>query len=203
MKSSISNLLIIIFTCGPGILIAQRKTSRDNVNSSAKTFYMRCMNDMMNSMVQKSSTISPDVDFLQQMIAHHEGAVCMAKYEISYGENADMIQLAKSILFEQSSEIKMMHLWLNTSMPTSIIPDKYKVAIDASMQNMMKDMMADTITSNKDEIFAAIMIPHHKAAIDMAKSILIISANTQVVAFAKQIISNEQIEIEQMLAFIK
>ncbi|WP_018772406.1 DUF305 domain-containing protein [Arthrobacter sp. 131MFCol6.1] len=46
--------------------------------------------------------------FLAQMIAHHEGAVMMAKTEISQGKNPDAIQLSKSIVTSQEAEIQEM-----------------------------------------------------------------------------------------------
>lgn len=46
--------------------------------------------------------------FLTQMIAHHEGAVEMAKSEVTGGRNADAVALAKSIVASQESEIKDM-----------------------------------------------------------------------------------------------
>ncbi|MCQ9164158.1 DUF305 domain-containing protein [Arthrobacter sp. STN4] len=46
--------------------------------------------------------------FLTQMIAHHEGAVEMAKSEVSGGKNADAVTLAKSIVASQETEIKDM-----------------------------------------------------------------------------------------------
>jgi len=46
--------------------------------------------------------------FLTQMIAHHEGAVMMAKTETSQGKNADAIKLSKDIVSAQEAEIKEM-----------------------------------------------------------------------------------------------
>ncbi|MEV8144643.1 DUF305 domain-containing protein [Specibacter sp. NPDC078709] len=46
--------------------------------------------------------------FLTQMIAHHEGAVEMAKTEIADGQNAEAVALAESIVASQESEIKDM-----------------------------------------------------------------------------------------------
>ena len=46
--------------------------------------------------------------FLTQMIAHHEGAVMMAKTETSQGKNPDAIQLSKSIVTSQEAEIQEM-----------------------------------------------------------------------------------------------
>ena len=46
--------------------------------------------------------------FLAQMIAHHEGAVEMARTEVDGGKNADAVALAKSIVASQETEIKVM-----------------------------------------------------------------------------------------------
>ena len=46
--------------------------------------------------------------FLQQMTAHHEGAVAMAKDELAAGENADAKALATAIISAQETEIATM-----------------------------------------------------------------------------------------------
>jgi uncharacterized protein (DUF305 family) len=46
--------------------------------------------------------------FLTQMIAHHEGAVEMAKTETTDGKNADAVQLSKDIVSDQEAEIQEM-----------------------------------------------------------------------------------------------
>ena len=46
--------------------------------------------------------------FLQMMIAHHKGAVTMAKSELTNGQNADARQLAQRIIDEQQREITEM-----------------------------------------------------------------------------------------------
>ncbi|WP_336708365.1 DUF305 domain-containing protein [Oerskovia sp. USHLN155] len=46
--------------------------------------------------------------FLEGMIAHHEGAVDMAKAEIADGENAEALALAQEIIDAQESEIAEM-----------------------------------------------------------------------------------------------
>ncbi|TPW71821.1 DUF305 domain-containing protein [Schumannella sp. 10F1B-5-1] len=46
--------------------------------------------------------------FLDQMVQHHEGAVTMAKSEVSDGENSDAVALAKSIVTSQTDEIATM-----------------------------------------------------------------------------------------------
>ncbi|MFP5365854.1 MAG: DUF305 domain-containing protein [Actinomycetes bacterium] len=46
--------------------------------------------------------------FLTQMIAHHEGAVMMAKTETTDGKNAEAVQLSKQIVSSQETEIQEM-----------------------------------------------------------------------------------------------
>jgi uncharacterized protein (DUF305 family) len=46
--------------------------------------------------------------FLEQMIAHHEGAVMMAKTENTDGKNADAVNLSKKIVSDQEAEIQEM-----------------------------------------------------------------------------------------------
>ena len=46
--------------------------------------------------------------FLTQMIAHHEGAVMMAKTEQSGGQNPEAVELSKTIITAQEKEIQEM-----------------------------------------------------------------------------------------------
>jgi uncharacterized protein (DUF305 family) len=52
--------------------------------------------------------------FLTQMIAHHEGAVSMAKTEGTDGKNPDAVALSKTIVASQGAEIKDMRSLLAT-----------------------------------------------------------------------------------------
>lgn len=53
-----------------------------------------------------------DVDFVKGMIAHHVGAVDMAKIVIKYGKDPDIKKLAEEIVKAQESEIVFMRAWL-------------------------------------------------------------------------------------------
>lgn len=46
--------------------------------------------------------------FLEQMIAHHRGAVEMATAEVETGRNTDAVELARTIIAVQNSEIERM-----------------------------------------------------------------------------------------------
>jgi uncharacterized protein (DUF305 family) len=46
------------------------------------------------------------------MTPHHQGAIDMAKGELSYGKDPVMRRLAEEIIVDQKSEIDVMNLWL-------------------------------------------------------------------------------------------
>ncbi|MGY2897139.1 DUF305 domain-containing protein [Deinococcus sp. UYEF24] len=54
-----------------------------------------------------------------------------------------------------------------------------------------------------DRAFLSMMIPHHQAALDMAKAVLPVSKDTQVKSWATAIIKSQQAEITTMTALLK
>ena len=58
--------------------------------------------------LEAASGAEASVLFLEQMIAHHEGAVAMAETEVSGGENLDAVRLAENIIETQGVEIETM-----------------------------------------------------------------------------------------------
>ena len=67
-----------------------------------------------------------------------------------------------------------------------------------SMAKMDRDMMAAPMTGDPDHDFAAMMIPHHQGAVDMAKSILLHGKDPVLRRLAQEIIVTQQQEIEVM-----
>ncbi|MNL79738.1 hypothetical protein D3C87_2064100 [compost metagenome] len=59
-----------------------------------------------------SYTGDADVDFMKQMRAHHQGAIDMAKVEISNGKDAEAKNLAQKIVSDQEKEIATIDNWL-------------------------------------------------------------------------------------------
>ena len=72
-----------------------------------------------------------------------------------------------------------------------------------SMDKMHMAMTAVTRSGNSDVDFVRLMIPHHQAAIDMAKTQLLYGKNPQMRRLAQEIITDQQLEIELMQRWLK
>ena len=66
------------------------------------------MNAMNDGMVRAPMNGDADHDFAAMMIAHHQGAVDMAKAQLLYGKNPVLRRLAQEIIVSQGSEIAVM-----------------------------------------------------------------------------------------------
>ena len=73
----------------------------------------------------------------------------------------------------------------------------------ASMDKMHMSMAAIKRSGNADIDFVRLMLPHHQAAIDMAKTELLYGKDAQMRRLAQEIITDQQLEIELMQRWLK
>jgi len=71
-------------------------------------------------------------------------------------------------------------------------------ALMKSMETMHGAMAAVEPSSNKDADFANLMLPHHQAAVDMAKTELLYGDDPQMRRLAQEIITDQESEIQLM-----
>ena len=79
-------------------------------SASAKAFQEA--NDKMHRDMAIKMTGDADVDFVQGMIPHHQGAVDMAKIVLQYGSDPEIKKIAQEIISAQEKEIAMFRAWL-------------------------------------------------------------------------------------------
>ncbi len=72
-----------------------------------------------------------------------------------------------------------------------------------SMGTMHAAMAAVESSGNSDVDFVRLMLPHHLAAIDMAKTQLLFGKDPQMRRLAQEIITDQQSEIELMQLWLK
>ena len=90
----------------PGMPMA---TADANASPSTKAF--KAADDKMMMDMNRPMTGNADQDFVAGMLPHHSGAVDMARVEIQYGKDPEMLRLAHGIVAAQEKEIAQMKAW--------------------------------------------------------------------------------------------
>ena len=163
--------------------------------------YMTIMDAMHQGMSAGVQAKNADVAFAQGMIAHHQGAIDMAKIELQYGKDAQMRALATQIMAAQQGEIAYMQNWLKQDNSLGHHPDSLQTALQAYEHSNLKyhnAMMQGMMATNPDVAFAKGMIPHHQGAITMAEVEKKYGKNKEMRQLATQIKQAQAPEIVQM-----
>jgi uncharacterized protein (DUF305 family) len=76
-------------------------------------------------------------------------------------------------------------------------------ALIGSMDKMHAAMASVEPSGDSDVDFVNLMLPHHQAAIDMAKTQMVYGKNPQIRRLAQEIVTDQQSEIELMQLWLK
>lgn len=154
------------------------------------------MTDMMNKMNEMKMTGNTDVDFVNMMIIHHQGAIDMASSEVSSGKNADIKSFANDIIKDQTKEIAAMKSWLDKNKDKKSATGDNSRKLMESMNSMMNPDMKMSGDADKD--FLTMMILHHQGAIDMSGVEINNGTDPEIKKMSQEIITKQKAEIEQM-----
>lgn len=84
--------------------------STSQMKDSAAGHMGMSMNDMASDLSNRSGDAF-DENFVAMMIAHHRGAIAMAKLAETRAEHDEVKQLSKDIITAQTKEIEAMKQW--------------------------------------------------------------------------------------------
>ncbi len=160
------------------------------------------MGGMMGSFDEEQSF---DLQFIDQMTMHHEGAIMSSEHMISDSERPELRQLAENIQQSQSEQVQQMQEWREewygdagqtSGMPAGMMD---QMMGDRMMGGSMQGMMGGDAT---DAMFLQMMIPHHQMAVDMAEQALEEAEHPELEELAQTIIDEQTAEIELMQGYL-
>lgn len=135
-----------------------------------------------------SNKKTADIEFINEMIAHHQSALVMAEQGMQ-SDKPEIKSLSENIILDQSREIDTLYelkkQWFND-----------EVQIEA-----MDSPNLGVFDANFNLRFLNAMIMHHEEAIMMSKSILNITARSEIIEIAQNIIQNQTNEVKMMMSF--
>ncbi len=152
-----------------------------------------------------------DLQFIDQMIMHHQGAIMSSEHMISDSERPELRQLAEDIQQSQSEQIEQMQEWREEWYPDAertfgmMDPTQMEGMMGGGMmEGMMGGSMQEMMGGDAiDTMFLRMMIPHHQMAVDMADEALDGNAEHPELEELAQTIRDEQsAEIELMQGYL-
>lgn len=85
-----------------------------------------------------------DRAFIDGMIAHHQGAIRMARIELAEGDDAEAKSLAEAVIAAQSAEIEQMNEWrvewYGSPSPAGGVPAENEAALESGDMGSMGGM---------------------------------------------------------------
>lgn len=140
-------------------------------------------------------TVGSEVEFLAEMVPHHQEAVAAAR-ELARSDRPEMRRLGRSIVRTQTAEIAQMKDWLHAWYPGTEAVDDY--------QPMMRDLSAldgDAL----DQAFLQDMTMHHMMAVMMSQQLLRrdLATHAAVEDFAAQVRDDQRAEIVTMRTWLR
>ncbi len=140
--------------------------------------------------------VHSELEFLVEMIPHHQEAVDSAKQIMAVTERQELRDFAKEIIELQTQEIAKMRQWIEQWHPDA--------ATEAAYQPMMRDIQGLS-PQEADIVFLQDMIEHHLAAVHMAQDILEknLTDKPELRTLAEEIIAAQNQEIDQMREWLE
>lgn len=142
-----------------------------------------------------------DRNFIANMIAHHQGAVDMAKLALTNAKHQELKDMANDIISAQEAEIAEMTSWQKDwgypSTSSDNMMDHGAMGMMDDMANMTTELEGKT-GDEFDKAFIEQMIMHHQSAIDMAAPGEQNAQHQEVKDLTKAIVAAQTKEIQQM-----
>jgi uncharacterized protein (DUF305 family) len=207
--------VLLVAVWGMGFVVGRNTHATDESSAGMST-----SGDNMGSMMNGGGTMGShmmssldeegkpfDLQFIDQMIPHHEGALMSSEHMISNSKRPEMRQLYENIQKSQSEQIEQMQEWREewygdaAGQLSEMMGDGQTGSMmgngmmDGSMQGMMGGNALDAM-------FLKMMIPHHQMAVDMSNEALSKAEHPELRDLAQKIRDEQSSETELMQGYL-
>lgn len=167
-------LAVVIVTGGVGayITLGGQEVSNDTSVQTRQSLVDQLPKTQTEKQLDSMTGDEHDRYYIANMIAHHQGAVDMAKLAQKSAKHEELKSMASDIITAQTGEINNMLSWQKKwGYPASSGEDM----VDHSAMGMMEDMdtMLNELRSKTgdefDKLFLKQMITHHESAVAMSR----------------------------------
>jgi uncharacterized protein (DUF305 family) len=150
-----------------------------------------------------NATAPYDLQFLDTMTHHHQGAIDMVKAAQGRFGHKELADAGDKIVADQQQEIAQMKTWRDQWYPGA--PPAVNMNMPGMAEGMSMDMshMTHMAGNELDLMFIDMMKPHHEGALAMAEDALAKAEHPEIRQLARAIIDAQTREIEQFSAWRK
>lgn len=147
--------------------------------------YRNIAEDMYKTMKSFPESGNVDLDYLNEIIAHHEGAVNMSKNYLEYNKwTKDVKEIAENIILNQSENNKHMQNMIKEIENKSVVDkskeSKYILEYSDILSNMYDDLMNLKPSGKIDRDYLQALMIHHEGAIKMFDLVVKYSDNEDI-----------------------
>ena len=157
--------------------------------------FIKIFDTMKKGMSAPKPAGNVTLDFLAEMIPHHEAAISMAENILIYTKNPEIISIANTAIKEQTAGVKQMQELQKFLQENPPAPDaneaEYLKNFTEIYETMVQKMGSAKPTCNVDIDFLSEMIPHHEGALAMCKNVLNYTQNETLKSIATNIINTQ------------
>lgn len=195
-------LLVLLVGGGAGAYVMFGGQQVDNTPTQAS---QRLVDTIPKNQAEKQleTMTGDDHDryYIANMIAHHQGAVDMAKLAQTRAKHEELKLMANDIISAQNTEINNMLSWQKAwGYPASsgeMMEDHSAMGMMEDMDTMLKELEGQN-GDGFDKSFLKQMIAHHESAVAMSRPAAKNAGHQEVKTLAKAVIDAQTKEIAQM-----
>lgn len=176
-----------------------------NVTMTYLSEFYNILDGMVQNMTAAAQTDSISNNFIEQMVPHHEAAIAMSRNLLQYTTCVPLENIAAKIIEEQTASITNMQGILeeckqteNTEQELALYQRRFRQITSEMFSKMENSWTSNNINGD----FIREMIPHHRGAIQMAKSALQYNICPALTPILQAIITSQEESIQKMQRLI-